>query len=144
MSTKSGHRVLVLEDEPAIGRVFRKVLAQQGFEVDIACNGKEAQSIVDRQRHVLCLIDIRMPEMNGKEFYQWLANKHCNLAENVIFTTGDVMDQQLRNFIRGTGRPFLPKPFTPDGLKSEVQKSLRMNRKGRLVTTSNRSFRSTG
>jgi len=48
------HRILILEDEPAIGRVFRKVLAQWGFEVDIASNGKEAQGM-ERKQIQICL-----------------------------------------------------------------------------------------
>ena len=77
--------------------------------------------------------------MNGKEFYQWLANKRIKLAENVIFTIGDGMDQQLRSFLRGTGKPFLSKPFTPEEITDAIRKNLQMDRKGRAVATNNRS-----
>ncbi len=65
----SARKVLVVEDEPAICDLCRGVLTGEGFEIDIAVNGKVAQDMIEKKQHALCLIDIRTPEMNGKEFY---------------------------------------------------------------------------
>ncbi len=118
-------RVLVVEDEPAINAVCRRVLTGEGFEVDIAVNGKVAQGMIEERQYDLCLIDIRTPQMSGKELYQWLQEKHPQLASRVIFTTGDVMGGDTQSFLEQTGRPFLPKPFTPDELKAVVRETLK-------------------
>ncbi len=116
--------VLVVEDEPAISQVCLRVLTSEGFKVDIAVNGKVAQGILEKKQYDLCLIDIRTPEMNGKELYQWLKEKHSQQVNMVIFTTGDVMGGDTQSFLEQTGRPFLPKPFTLDELKAIVTKTL--------------------
>ena len=109
-------RVLVVEDEPVISNVCERVLTSEGCEVDLAVNGKVAQDMIEEKQYDLCLIDIRTPEMNGKELYRWLQQKHPQLASRVIFTTGDVMSGD---------RPFLPKPFTLEELRTIVTEALK-------------------
>jgi len=62
--------------------------------------------------------------MNGLELFQWLKHKHLEMAKRVIFTTGDVVGGETTSFIERSGRPFLPKPFTPDELKAIVRETL--------------------
>ena len=118
-------RILVVEDEPAINAVCRRVLTSEGFEVDIAVNGKVAQDMLEEKQYDLCLIDIRTPAMNGKELYQWLQEKHPQLAGRVIFTTGDVMSGDTQSFLEQIARPFLPKPFISSKLKAMVREALK-------------------
>ena len=119
--SSSVERILVVEDELAICLICQRVLAGEGFEVDIAVNGKVAQDMIEKKRYDVCLIDIGAPAMNGKELYQWLEEKHPQLAGGVVFTTGDVMGGDTQGFLEQTGRPFLPKPFTPDEIKTIVK-----------------------
>ncbi len=119
------NRILVVEDEPAICDLCQRVLTGEGFEVGIAANGKVAQDMIVEQQYDLFLVDIRTPEMNGIELYQWLQEKHSQLASRVIFTTGSVIGKEATTFIEQTGRPFLPKPFTPDELKAIVRETMK-------------------
>ncbi len=125
MKTPDGSvkRVLVVEDEPAISAICQRVLVSEGFEVDIAVNGIVAQDMIRNKQYDFCLIDIRTPEMNGKELYQWLQKKHPELTRGVIFTTGDVTGGDTQSFLEQAGRLFLPKPFTPDELKAIVREA---------------------
>ncbi len=118
-------RVLVVEDEPAISDVCWRVLTSEGFEVDIAVNGLVAQDMIAEKQYDFCLVDIRTPTMNGKELYQWLKEKHPQLADGVIFTTGDMMGGDTQGFLEEAARSFLPKPFTPDELKAIVRDALK-------------------
>ena len=108
-SDEAVKRILVVEDEPAICELCRRVLSGEGFEVDIAVNGRVAQGMIEEQQYDLCLIDIRTPQMNGKELYQWLQEKHPQLTNRVIFTTGDIMGGDIQSFLEQAARPFLPK-----------------------------------
>lgn len=129
-SSAGARRVLVVEDEPAIAEVCRRVLVGEGFEVDIAVNGKVAQDVLEEKKHIphhyydLCLIDIRTPAKSGEELYQWLKEKHPQLATRVIFTTGDVMGRDTGDFLEQAARPFLPKPFSPDELRAIVRETM--------------------
>ena len=116
-------RILVVEDEPSICELCRRVLSSVYFEIDIAANGKVAQDMIVEKQYDLCLLDIRTPEMDGRELYQWMQEKHLQLASRVIFTSGSVIGKDTMAFIDQTGRPFLPKPFTPDELKAIVRET---------------------
>lgn len=117
-------RALVLEDEPVISRICRSILMAEGFDVDTAMNGLIAKKMVDDKSYDLCLTDIRTPAMDGIQLYQYLEQEHPELARRVIFTTGDVMSGHIAQFLEGTKRPFLPKPFTLDELKQVIRDTL--------------------
>jgi len=123
-SNTSAKRILVVEDEPAICQVCRRVLTNEGFEVDTAANGEVAQDRLREKDYDLILIDIRTPVINGKQLYQSIIEKHPRLASRVIFTTGDMVEGNTRRFLEQSGRPYLPKPFNPDELKTIVKETL--------------------
>jgi len=118
-------RILIVEDEPSIGIMCQRVLTREGFEVDIAVNGTLAQEMIEKKQYHIYLIDIRTPKMNGAALYQWLQKNHPQVANLVIFTTGSVIDEKTTAFIEQSGRPFLPKPFTPDELTAIVKETLK-------------------
>ena len=114
-------RALVVEDEPVISRLCQRILIAEGFDVDTAMNGLIAKKMADDRSYDLCLSDIRTPDMNGIQLYEYLEQEHPELARRVIFTTGDVMSASIAQFLKETQRPFLPKPFTPDELKQAIR-----------------------
>jgi len=118
-------RILVVDDESAISQVCQRILTGEGFEVDIAVNGRVAQEMLEKKIYDLICIDIRTPVMNGRHLYQHIQEKHPKLIDRVIFTTGDVIGGDTQSFLGLAGRPFLPKPFTPDQLKTIVRETLR-------------------
>jgi DNA-binding response OmpR family regulator len=103
----------------------QRVLSSHGFEVEIAVNGTLAQDMIGKKRYDICLVDIRTPQMSGAELYQWLQKKYPQVADHVIFTTGSVIDEKTMAFVELSGRPFLPKPFTPNELTAIVEEFLK-------------------
>ncbi len=118
-------RILVAEDEPEICQLCPRILSGEGLEVDIAANGKIGQEMIEEKQYNLFLIDIKLPVMNGRELYQWLKEEHPKHISKVIFTSGSVLGEDTQLFIGQTGRPFLPKPFTPDELKTIIRETLK-------------------
>ena len=119
----------MVEDEPIISRVCSQTLTGEGFEVDIATNGSIAEDMIEEKEYDLLLVDIRTPVMNGRELYQWINERHPELAKRVIFTTGELLGSDSEIFVEQSNRPFLPKPFTPLILRTVVREALR--RKGK-------------
>ncbi|MFH1031950.1 MAG: response regulator [Chloroflexota bacterium] len=115
---------MIVEDEPAISDVCRRVLEKENFKVDVAANGLIARQMLAEEQYDLLLFDLKTPTMNGKELYQWIKEQHPEIANRVIFTTGDIAGGDTQTFLEQTGRPFLPKPFTPDELKAIILKAL--------------------
>ena len=121
MSASSSFKrsVLVVEDEPSITNVCQRVLGSEGFEVDIASNGKIAQDMIQEKRYDFFLFDIKMPIMDGKALYYWLKDKYPQMADRVMFMTGESMGVETQSFLRETGVAFLIKPFTTGELKAK-------------------------
>jgi len=112
--------ILVVEDEPGIARVCLRVLNSEGFEVEIEANGKTAWETLGQKEYDLYIIDIRTPGMNGIELYRNMLKGFPELADRVLFTTGDTMSSNIKDFLEHTRRPYLAKPFTPDDLRNAV------------------------
>jgi CheY-like chemotaxis protein len=119
-------RALVVEDEPIISRVCQRVLTAEGYEVDTAMNGLVAMEMVNQRSYDLCLSDIKIPLMGGIEFFSHLKKEHTDLADKIIFTSGDILGGNTADFLKKANRPFLPKPFTPDQLRIIVNKTFDM------------------
>jgi DNA-binding response OmpR family regulator len=117
-------RILVVEDEPAICEICLKVLTGEGFEVEIANNGKKGEEKLQEKEYDLILLDLRTPVMDGKQLYKHISEKYPELASRVIFTSGEVVGDDIQGFLELAGRPFLPKPFTPKDLKKIVRDTL--------------------
>jgi CheY-like chemotaxis protein len=117
-------KILVIEDEPIICKVCVKTLTASGYEVDIANNGLIGMEKANNKSYDLYFSDVRTPAMNGIQFYHFLVGKNPHLARRVIFTTGDVMSPDVKNFLSKIKNPYLPKPFTPDDLRKIVSETL--------------------
>ena len=64
--------------------------------------------------------------MNGIEFYWYLKKEYPELADRVIFTTGDVLSDDVKAFMmKEPDVPLLPKPFAPDELRTVVREALK-------------------
>ena len=123
-SNAEKERILIIEDEPGIRRVCRRTLIGEGYQVDIAPNGDIAEEMLMEEDYDLLLIDIRTPGVNGRQLYQYIQERYPKVIDKVIFTTGDVVSDDVRHFLEQTGKPFLLKPFTPDELRTIVRETL--------------------
>lgn len=66
------HRVLIVEDDPLISRMYQNVFQFEGFEVDMARNGEEGLDKVTQHPPRMILLDVMMPKMTGLEMLQIL------------------------------------------------------------------------
>ena len=60
-------KILVLDDEPSILLMIKKMLEKAGYEVSVALNGKEGMKLFEKEKHDLVVTDIIMPEKEGLE-----------------------------------------------------------------------------
>jgi two-component system NtrC family sensor kinase len=125
-------RALVVEDEATISQICEKILNRLGFETDIAGNGRIAREMVTTKSYDLILADIRTPEMDGMELCHYLQQEHPELADRVIFTTGDVLNSDIKLFLSELKTPFLNKPFTPRQLEEAVNDVLSISPTGEV------------
>ena len=117
-------RVLVIDDEPVIRDLVETTLGKAGHLVDVRNDAKAALDLIDDTNYDLMLVDIKMPGMDGEEFYRLLSGMSPTLADRVVFMTGDTVSQRTRKFLDWADRPVIEKPFDIDTLESLVAHQL--------------------
>jgi len=106
-----GARVLVVEDEPALAVAVSEALGDAGFVVDRAGDGEEGLTRLAEQSYELIVCDLKMPRIDGMQFYRAMAAATPALVRRVIFVTGDVAGTDAERFLEETGCRWLSKPF---------------------------------
>ncbi len=104
-------RILVVDDEEPLRIALHRFLSGEGHQVCTAESGSAALARLEHETFDALVLDMRMPDMSGKQIYERLAKKSPLMAQRVIFTTGDTVSADLRQFLKETGQPFIPKPF---------------------------------
>jgi two-component system, OmpR family, response regulator len=134
--TASGHRVLVVDDEPNIVEVVTMALRFQGFEVEAASTGREALSAVNRFKPHLMVLDVMLPDMEGFEVASRLGAQRAGVP--IIFLTArDATEDKVRG-LTGGGDDYMTKPFSLEELVARIRTILRRTgqaspESGRLV-----------
>ncbi len=115
--------VLVADDQDIVRAGLRMILdAQPGIEVvGEASNGREAVELARRLRPDVCLMDIRMPELDGIEATRRLAGPDvADPIAVVVITTFD-LDEYVHGALKAGARGFLLKDSGPDLLAQAVR-----------------------
>ena len=84
--------ILILEDERRIRKIYRELLINEDFEVLEALNANEANKILKEKQVNLILLDIKMPEISGLDFYRILHLFYKNTK--VIVASVYCLDEQ--------------------------------------------------
>jgi CheY-like chemotaxis protein len=115
-----GARVLVVEDEPTVARLIADVLEDEGMQVDVLLDGREALERAARQSFDLVICDMKMPGLDGQHFYKSLERSGNPLRDRFLFVTGDVIAAQTREFLERHRLPHVAKPFRVEELTDKV------------------------
>ena len=118
--------VLVIDDEEAMRDSCRQILIKEGYTVREAIDGTSGLKIVREWKPDLVLLDLKMPGISGQEVLEHI----CETGESVatVVTTGYATISAAIDAIRSGAYDFLPKPFTPDELRSVVERTLKRRR----------------
>ena len=118
-------KILVVEDEPSLRQLVRKVLERSGFEVIEAASGLAAMELWDRDkpRLDLLLTDMVMPDgMSGRQLAERL--KADNPGLKVLYTSGYSTELLGKDLNLQEGMNFLQKPYPPSRLVETVRNAL--------------------
>jgi two-component system NtrC family sensor kinase len=116
-----GETVLVVDDEAVILKLLTDFFNKKGFSVLTASSGGDAMEKLTGHDVDFVISDIRMPGMNGWDFYDTLSKKKPDLINRLLFMTGDTLGDETLSFIRRTGVKHLKKPFSFHEITSAIQ-----------------------
>ncbi|UCD57467.1 MAG: GAF domain-containing protein [Candidatus Hydrogenedentota bacterium] len=123
--SRSGGKILVVDDEEIVAEFMRMALSSRGFVVDCATNGEKAYGLLVSNRYDLIITDIRMPgEMDGRDLFVRVQAESPEMANRFVFITGDIMEKETAKFLKESGKAFLLKPFSIKDLQQVVDKTL--------------------
>jgi len=103
--------ILVVDDEASVRVALQRYLAARGHNVETTASGQDALALLRAGQYDAVIVDMRMPDLSGEQLFEELRAADREHAERVIFTTGDLVSEQMRRFLDGSGRPCVPKPF---------------------------------
>ena len=115
-------RVLLVEDDPAVSAGVAALLELEGLEVDVASSGHEAIQRVSRALPDVMVLDVGLPDIDGKEVYRKVMRMHPDLP--VIFSTGHADRGQLDELSPGGEVFYLLKPFDVDLLIETIHSAV--------------------
>jgi nitrogen-specific signal transduction histidine kinase/ActR/RegA family two-component response regulator len=119
-----GETILAVEDDPALRKLFRRVLEGRGYTVLQAGNGEDALRVAAHHdgRIDLVISDVIMPVMSGVEMAEKLAARYPGLR--ILFTSGYAEEEIAHHGVQASGTGFLQKPVIPDVLLRTVRECL--------------------
>jgi len=123
-------RILVVDDEPGIRSGVSRILGNfhvtypfmdedYTFEISEAASGEEAIEMVERDKPDIILLDNKLPGMQGVEVLEYIRKKKFDIVVAMI-TSYASLDVAIRA-TRDGATDFIPKPFTPQELKSSIE-----------------------
>jgi len=117
-------RVLVLDDELAIGKVLGRILCDH--DVSVVTTADEALGLLGSAKQFdIIFADLMMPEMSGMEFYAELTRRFPRLGERVIFVSGGAFSPRATAFLEGIQNECLEKPFDARSVLALVRRFAR-------------------
>lgn len=123
---KSGEdaAVLLVEDEPVVRSLAKRILTEAGYSVTASAGPEEALSLASDPENVfdILLTDVVMPGMNGRELADAAVAVRPDLA--VVFMSGYTDNIMETHGVVATGVRFLAKPFSPHQLRTEIREAL--------------------
>jgi nitrogen regulation protein NR(I) len=121
-----GEKIFVVDDEPGMRSLLKKLLSKEGYSVSVFEKGDEALDSMSAEDYDLAILDIEMPEMNGIELLERIKQK--DPALNVVMITAYGSLQSAVEAMRLGAYDYLTKPFQMDEIKLVVEKALERER----------------
>jgi len=121
------YRVLIADDSPVMRAFVRRVIELSGFELAEcleASNGQEALEKLRSEWVDAILTDINMPLVDGEELLRRLANDDLLKSIPAIVISTDATRNRIERLLALGARGYVTKPFTPETLRSELERTL--------------------
>ncbi len=114
-------RILVADDEESIRWVLSKALRKQGYQVDLAHDGSQAQYLAAKNHYDLAVLDIKMPGIQGLDLLQEFRNSYPHTL--VVIMTAEATMEHAVDAMKHGAYDYLTKPFDLTALSAIILKA---------------------
>lgn len=117
-------KVLIVDDDEEIRTLLQDMLLEEGFHVDTARDGQEALDLLERESGWIILLDIMMPNVDGREVIRRLQANQALREQNkvALMSAGGRLAQERLHLATDVVEALLPKPFDLDDVLAVVSR----------------------
>jgi CheY-like chemotaxis protein len=115
-------KVLVVDDDPVVGKSFDRVLSGKGYVVITAEDGYDALAKLQAEKYDMVFTDLRMPGMSGLEVAERVRTRQPWIP--VVIVTGYGSDKSEERARAAGVSDFLHKPLSPDVIEQTAARAL--------------------
>lgn len=138
MASSKTQRLLLVEDDPPLARVYQEYLKSEPYEVIHAETGKEALKALADGAFDALVLDVQLPDMSGLEILKKLTQDNARMAMVVITAHGSI--NMAVDAMREGAADFLMKPFNAERLIFTLRNALERQELKGIVQTLKKDF----
>jgi DNA-binding response OmpR family regulator len=116
--------ILIVDDDDAMAEVLGQRLGRQGYEILVASSGEEGLSLARERTPNLVLLDLRLPDVDGFNVCQELADSSETCTIPVIILSGMERPDIIRRSRAAGCQYYVRKPYDPNALLILVQHAI--------------------
>jgi len=119
--------ILVVEDDPRMQKVLRRIFAEEQYTVAVAGDGQTGLDLFRSERPIAVVLDLILPNISGRELCQKFKNISSETPIVILSAITDVTDKVL--LLELGADDYVTKPFSPRELTARVQAAIRRQRR---------------
>ena len=121
-------KIAIIEDDPVISQMYRMKFEAEGFDVQLADNGKRGVAMAEAFRPDIILLDLQMPEMNGEEALKEIRAEEWGKTTPVIILTNLGAEEAPKSLNSlGIHSYIVKADLTPRQVVDRVKEALKLN-----------------
>lgn len=114
-------KIMVVDDEPIVGKRLRQALEKSGYEIEVYENGTDALKRIGEEDFDIIVTDVRMDEVDGLDILEGVTTRGSQTK--VIIITGYATIELAREALAKGAFDFIAKPFKPNDLREIIEKA---------------------
>ncbi len=123
MPLEESPRILIVDDDPRLRALLERYLKEQGYRVRGVADGRQLDTILEREPFDLLVLDLMLPGENGLDICRRLRGQGCEIPILMLTAKGDEIDRIIG--LELGADDYLPKPCNPRELLARIRAILR-------------------
>lgn len=120
---------LVVEDDDQIAYLLRFILEREGYQVELASDGRVAQGMINSMAPpTLIMLDVMLPHVDGYQLLGMIRAREPWQAVPVLMLTAKSQEKDIVRALDAGAADYVVKPFKPDELRSRIKRLVKGNK----------------